>query len=92
MPTRKTTAPAGAARSTSLADTHVIRAASLDMLAQILDDFTDALALVETAQEALEATEIAGAPLATLRRGIVDLRLAHKGLDLAILGIRRGVK
>ena len=84
MPTRKPTAPP--------ADTHVIRAASLDMLAQILDDFTDALALIETAQEALEATEIAGAHLATLRRGIADLRLAHKGLDLAILGIRRGVK
>jgi citrate lyase beta subunit len=62
------------------------------MLAQVLDDFSDALALVETAQEALEATEIAGAPLATLRRGLADLRLAHKGLDLAILGVRRGVK
>ena len=92
MPTRKTTAPAGAARSTSPADTHVIRAASVDMLVQVLDDFSDALSLVETAQEALEATEIAGASLATLRRGIADLMLAHKGLDLAILGIRGGVK
>ena len=49
MPTRKTTAPAGAARSTSPADTHVIRAASVDMLVQVLDDFSDALSLVETA-------------------------------------------
>jgi hypothetical protein len=92
MPTRKTTAPAGAVRSTSLADTHVIRAAHVDMLAQVLDDFSDALALVETAQEALEAAEIAGAHLATLHHGIADLRLARKGLDLAILGIQRGVK
>lgn len=92
MAARRHTASTRAHASTSPADTHVIRAASLDMLAQILDDFTDALALIETAQEALEATEIAGAHLATLRRGIADLRLAHKGLDLAILGIRRGVK
>lgn len=91
MLTRKTNAPTARSASTS-ADTCVIRAASVDQLAQILDDFSDALAFVETAQEALDAAEVAGAHLATLRRGIADLRLAHKSLDLAILQIRRGTK
>lgn len=72
--------------------TRVIRAASVAMLRQVLDELSDALALVETAEQAMDATGMAGALLVTLRRSTEDLRLAHQGLDLAILKIERGEK
>lgn len=49
MAARKHTAPTRALPSTSPTETRAIRAASVDQLVQILDDFSDALALVETA-------------------------------------------
>lgn len=92
MSAQKPTELTGSNPSTSPAETRVIRAASVEQLQKILDDFSDALALVETAQGAMDAAEVAGAHLATLHRGIDDLRLVHRTLDLAVLGIRRGVK
>lgn len=62
-------------------------------LDEILGHFCDALALAETAYEALDALQegdkwIGGAVL-TLDRGLQELRDAYTELDLAILRLRR---
>lgn len=63
---------------------------SLSLLRTALDEYSDALALIECAVHALDARESHGAELVTLHQGVRGLRLAHQSLDLAIIGLGGG--
>ena len=59
-------------------------------LYEVLDRFSEALAIVETVSNALQAAEsnsecrTTGAEIASLRQGIAALRAVHEEFDLAI--------
>jgi hypothetical protein len=53
------------------------RSSDSSALRTTLDRLSDALALVETAEHALDAADASGAALATLRAGIAGLKTAH---------------
>ena len=78
--------------SRSPAEAHLSRAALRGRLQDLLDALCDALALVETAERAMDADGHAHSPVATLRHGIRELRWVHEGLDLALLGAERHPK
>lgn len=64
---------------------------------EVLGQFSDALALAETAHEVLDAAQerdgigrAIGSAVMTLACGLTELRRAYSALDLAILRARRG--
>lgn len=71
----------------------VSRADNKPDLDEILGHFCDALALAETAYEALDTLQENGKPIGgavlTLERGLDELRRAYTELDLAIQRLRR---
>lgn len=82
------------ARSAARADRNKKKKAKKPDMEDILGHFSDALAIAETACEALNVLQEDGKPIGgavlTLERGLQELQRAYTELDLAILRLPEG--